>query len=44
VARQTESLLELMTKTLEDRTERDREILEETDQCLEEQLPLGLLD
>jgi len=44
VARQTESLLALMTKTLEDRTERDREILKETDQCLDAQLPSGLLD
>lgn len=44
VVRQTEALMEQMTKTLQDRADRDRAIVEETDQCLDEQLPSGLLD
>jgi multidrug resistance efflux pump len=44
MAAQTDLLIEQMERALEDRAARDRAIVEETDQCLDERLPSGLLD
>lgn len=41
---QTQLLIEQIEQSQGDRAARDRAIVEGTDQCLDEQLPLGLLD
>jgi hypothetical protein len=44
MAAQTDLLIRQIERSMQERTARDRAIVEETDQCLNEQLPSGLLD